>query len=178
MIEERMTTLSVVMVYEILNRCEGNFDQSPGMDAFVIIGNANTRKSSVARSLTGCFNRSLRDIEPASGGPARKVYVRAGALQHARTRPSDFVAEALARRCDTVLVCLTPDPNPIDADDLPGAGAYLAQFRVAGWNVRSIAVLGQNDGGVRSPVLQHFPQAPTCPINVTAHAVRQHFGWR
>ncbi|MEO8122771.1 MAG: hypothetical protein ABI633_01850 [Burkholderiales bacterium] len=148
------------------------------MDAFVIIGNANTRKSSVVRSLTGCFNRSLRDIEPASGGPVRKVYVRAGALQHARTRPADFVAEVSAKRCDTVLVCLTPDPNPIDPDDLPDAGAYLAQFRAVGWNVRSIAVLGQNDGGVRSPNLQQFPQAPTHPINVTAQAVRQHFGWR
>lgn len=148
------------------------------MDAFVIIGNTNTRKSSVVRSLTGCFNRSLRDIELASGGPVRRVYVRAGALQHARTRPADFVAEAAAKRCDTVLVCLTPDPNPIDAADLPDAGAYLAQFRAAGWNVRSIAVLGQNDGGVRSPGLKHFPQAPTLPINVTAHAVRTHFGWR
>lgn len=152
--------------------------ENPAMDAFVIIGNANTRKSSVVRSLTGCFNRSLRDIEPASGAPVRRVYARAGALQPARTPPADFVAEASAKRCDTVLVCLTPESSPIDPHALPDAGSYLAQFRAAGWDVKAIAVLGQNDGGVRSPNLQHFPQAPRHPINVTAQAVRQHFGWR
>ena len=33
------------------------------MDAYILIGNANTRKTSVTRSLTGCFNRSVRDIQ-------------------------------------------------------------------------------------------------------------------
>ncbi len=148
------------------------------MDVFVIIGNANTRKSSVVRSLTGCFNRSLRDIQPAAGGPPRRVYARARALQFTRTRPADFAAEASATRCDTVLVCLTPDPNPLDPARLPDAETYLAQFRAIGWKLKSIAVLGQNDGGVRSARLQRFPQAPTQPINVTAQAVRAHFGWR
>jgi hypothetical protein len=148
------------------------------MEAFVIIGNANTRKSSVVRSLTGCFNRSLRDIQPAAGGRPRRVYARARALQFTNTRPADFVAEVSAVRCDTVLVCLTPDANPIDPARLPGAESYLAQFRAAGWTVKSIAVLGQNGGGVRAPRLRQFPYASTEPINVTAQAVRTHFGWR
>lgn len=148
------------------------------MDVFVIIGNPNTRKSSVVRCLTGCFNRSLRDIEPVSGGPARKVYARARALQLTHTRPDDFVAEVSAVRCDTVLVCLTPDPNPIDAAQFPDAEAYLARFRAAGWKVSAIAVLGQHGGGVRVPRPRQFAQAPTAPINVTAQGVRQHFGWR
>ena len=32
-------------------------------------------------------------------------------------------------------------------------------------------------GGVRSPNLMPFPQAPVAPINQTARAVRAHFGW-
>ena len=40
---------------------------APERDVFVIIGNPNTRKSSVVRCLTGCFNRSLRDIETLPG---------------------------------------------------------------------------------------------------------------
>mgnify|MGYP001103941390 CR=1 FL=1 len=42
----------------------------------------------------------------------------------------------------------------------------------------SIAVLGQNHGGVRSPVLRQFHLAPTAPINVTAREVRAHFHWQ
>ena len=32
------------------------------MNAYLVVGDANTRKSSVLRSLTGCFNRSNREI--------------------------------------------------------------------------------------------------------------------
>jgi len=148
------------------------------MDVYAIVGNTHTRKASVVRSLTGCFNRSLRDIETVSGGPALKVYARAGALQDARTPPAVFVAEASARRCEAVLVCLSPSASLLHPAELPAARAYLALFRDAGWIVKSIAVLGQNAGGLRSPVLRQFPYAPTVPINVTAHAVRTHFGWR
>ncbi len=148
------------------------------MHAYVIIGNVNTRKASVVRSLTGCFNRNVRDIEPLAGGPALKVYARAGALQDARTPPAVFIAEASAKRCDSVLVCLSPSASLLHPAELPDARTYLAQFRAAGWTVKSIAVLGQNGGGVRSPALRQFPYAPTVPINVTAQAVRTHFGWR
>jgi len=148
------------------------------MDVYAIVGNPHTRKASVVRSLTGCFNRSLRDIELVSGGPALKVYARAGALQEARTPPDAFVAEASARRCEAVLVCLSPSASLLHPAELPDAHTYLEQFRDAGWLVKSIAVLGQNAGDLRSPALRQFPYAPTVPINVTAHAVRTHFGWR
>ena len=58
-----------------------------------------------------------------------------------------------------------------------GTGADLAAFKAAGWRIRAIAVLGQNGGGVRSPNLMQFAQAPIAPINQTARAVRAHFGW-
>jgi hypothetical protein len=147
------------------------------MDLYLVVGNPNTRKASLLRSLSGCFNRSVRDIELVSGRATLRVYARVGALQDTKTRPEDFVAEAAATRCDAVLCCVAPGAHTGTPALYPPAAAYLEQFKAAGWRVRGIAVLGQNGGGLRSPLLRQFPQAGTAPINATAHAVRKHFGW-
>lgn len=147
------------------------------MDLYLIVGNPNTRKASVVRSLTGCFNRSVRDIQPLGGKAALRLYARVGTLQDSKASPADFIAEAARMRCNAVLCCLAPSANPDHPDRLPDAPAYLAAFKAAGWRISSIAVLGQNGGGVRSPHLLQFPQAPIAPINLTARAVRAHFGW-
>ncbi len=147
------------------------------VDLYTVIGNPRTRKSTLVRSLTGCFNRSVRDIQPATGRNAFRLYARAGSLQETRTRPMDFVDEAERMRCDAVLCCLSPAAHLLHGDDLPDAATYLRLFQARGWRLRAVAVLGQNAGGVRSPQLMHFPNAPTLPVNLTAQAVRQHFGW-
>jgi hypothetical protein len=147
------------------------------MDAYIVIGNPNTRKASVVRSLTGCFNRSVRDIMIRGGKSPLRLYARAGSLQETRTRPGDFLSEAEKTRCAAVLCCLSPSAHPNDPALYPDAEAYVARFMAAGWQIRSIAVLGQNGGGIRSANLRQFPQASTAPINVTAHAVRTHFDW-
>jgi hypothetical protein len=147
------------------------------MDAYLVIGNPNTRKASLVRSLTGCFNRSVRDIQPLGDMPALRLYARVGSLQDTRCAPEDFVAEAARARCNAVLCCLAPGADPDHAERYPDAAAYLAAFKAAGWRIRAIAVLGQNGGEVRSPHLRQFPQAPVAPINQTARAVRAHFGW-
>ena len=74
--------------------------------------------------------------------------------------PEDFVAEVARARCNAVLCCLAPSANPDHAERYPDAPAYLEAFKAAGWRIRAIAVLGQNGGGVRSPHLMQFPQAP------------------
>lgn len=148
------------------------------MDAYLVVGNSNTRRSSVIRSLSGCFNRSLRDILPAGGGPALRVYARAGALQDTKTAPADFVAEVARLRCDAVLCGLNASTYPGAPPELPDAQAYVAAFRAAGWRIRAIAVLGQNGGGLRGAAVRQFAQAPVAPINATAAEVRAHFGWR
>jgi hypothetical protein len=147
------------------------------MDAYIVIGNPNTRKASLVRSLTGCFNRSVRDILPLGSKAPLRLYARVGALQETRSAPADFIEEVARARCNAVLCCLAPTANPDRPERLPDAPAYLAAFKAAGWRVRAIAVLGQNGGGARSPTLMQFPQAPTAPINLTARAVRAHFGW-
>ena len=147
------------------------------MDAYIVIGNPHTRKSSLVRSLTGCFNRSVRDIQPQGGKPVLRLFARVGALQDTRTGPEDFIAEVARSRCTAVLFCLAPSANAAHADTCPDAPGYVQALQAAGWRVRAIAVLGQNSGGVKSPGLRQFPQATPAPINVTAQAVRAHFGW-
>jgi hypothetical protein len=147
------------------------------MDAYLIVGNPNTRKSSLVRALTGAFNRSLRDIQPLGRGRPLRLYARVGSLQDRHMSPDDFVAEVGRVRCDALLCCLLPAAHPHAPDQLPAAAAYVARFERAGWRIAAIAVLGQDRGGLRSPRLQQFPQAGTAPINVTAAAVRAHFGW-
>jgi hypothetical protein len=147
------------------------------MDAYIVIGNPNTRKASVVRSLTGCFNRSVRDIQPLDGKTPLRLYARVGSLQDTRSGPEDFIAEVARARCNALLCCLAPSANPDHAERYPDAMAYLAAFKAAGWRIRAIAGLGQNGGGVRSPNLLQFPQAPVAPINQTARAVRAHFSW-
>ena len=147
------------------------------MDAYLVIGNPNTRKASLLRCLSGCFNRSVRDIQPLDGKPPLRLYARVGALQDTRAGPGDFIAEVARVRCNAVLCCLSPGANPDHAQRCPDAAAYVAAFDAAGWRLCAVAVLGQNGGGVRSPHLMQFPQAPVAPINHTARAVRAHFGW-
>lgn len=147
------------------------------MEAYLVVGNPHTRKSTLVRALTGAFNRSLRDIQPLSGRPPLRLYARVGSLQDRLTTPDDFVAEVGRLRCDALLCCLLPAAHPHAPTELPAAAAYVARFERAGWHVAAIAVLGQERGGLRSPWLRQFPQAGTAPINVTAAAVRAHFGW-
>jgi hypothetical protein len=147
------------------------------MDAYLVIGNPNTRKSSLLRSLTGCFNRSVRDMMPLGGKHAVRLYARVGCLQDTQTSAEAFFAEVARARCAAVLCCLAPSAHGTHPDQYPDALAYLEAFKAQGWQVRAIAVLGQNGGEVRGPNLRQFPQASTAPINVTAQAVRSHFGW-
>jgi hypothetical protein len=147
------------------------------MHAYILIGNQNTRKASVVRSLTGCFNRSLRDIQLAAGGPLVKVYARVGSLQESKTSAEVFQTEVAGKRCAAVIFCLWPSANPLEPTQYPDAASYIDHFQAAGWQVKKIAVLGQSAGGLKSVHLRQFPQASTDPINVTAQQVRHHFGW-
>jgi hypothetical protein len=147
------------------------------MDAYLIIGNSNTRKASLVRSLTGCFNRSVRDILIQGARAPIRCYARVGALQDTSTTVDDFIAEATRARCQAVICCLLPSALYKNGYDQVDAQTYATGFRDAGWHISAVAVLGQNGGDVRAPNLRQYPQAPTAPINVTAREVRAQFGW-
>jgi hypothetical protein len=143
------------------------------LDAYLIIGNSNTRKASLVRSLTGCFNRSVRDILLQGAKAPVRFYARVGTLQDTKTTVEDLAAEVARARCQAVICCLSPNGST----DRQDAQAYVASFKALGWRIKAVAVLGQNGGGVRAANLRQYPQAPTAPINVTAREVRAQFGW-
>lgn len=147
------------------------------MKLYLLVGNAHTRKASVARALTGGFNRSLRDIQLASGSTTLRLYMRAGTLQQTKTTAEAFIAEAKAQRCDAVLACLWPQADAMAPELYPDAASYLAQFRTAGWLLARAAVLGQNSGGLKGAAVLPLPFSSQQAINVSARAVRAHFGW-
>jgi hypothetical protein len=121
------------------------------MDAYILIGNANTRKSSVLRSLSGCFNRSVREIQLQSSRRPVRFYARVGALQATRTTVEEFVQEVARSRCEAVLFCLAPTAQHTDLMDYPGAEDYVTAFRERGWRIKGVAVLGQDSGGCVPP---------------------------
>jgi hypothetical protein len=127
------------------------------MDAYIIIGNTNTRKASLLRSLTGCFNRSVRDILLQGDKRPQRFYARVGTLQDTRTTIDQFVQEVMRSRCEATVFCLSPGAKP-DQPDLPDAQTYVAALRKLGWRIKGVAVLGQNDGGVRALNLRQYPQ--------------------
>jgi hypothetical protein len=147
------------------------------MQAYVVIGNPNTRKSSVLRCLTGCFNRSVRDIQLLNASAPLRIYARVGSLQESRTTAKDFEAEVARKRCGAVVFCLWPSAHPLEPASYPDAQTYLDAFKAAGWKVQAVAVLGQNAGGVKHARQRQFAQASTDPINLTALQVRTLFGW-
>lgn len=147
------------------------------MDAYILIGNANTRKTSLLRSLTGCFNRSVRDIQLQTGKRPVRFYARVGSLQASRVNLERFLAEVARARCEAVLFCLSPGANKTDLEEFPDASTYVEALRDMGWHIKGVAVLGQNGGGVRAANVRQYTQAPTAPVNVTARDVRAQFGW-
>lgn len=147
------------------------------MKAYLIIGEPETRKSSLLRSLTGCFNRSERDIQLLDGSSIR-IYARVSALQETKTSPKDFINEVNKRGCPYVLFSLLPDPNPLFPIPYPDAQLYIDLFEEAGWSFVKTAVLGTHPISPALPNVAHFPRAPSLPINLVAKNVRTHFEWQ
>jgi ABC-type sugar transport system ATPase subunit len=147
------------------------------VEAHVLIGNPNTRKSTLLRCLSGCFNRSVRDMETVRGDKF-KLYARASALQESRTTVAAFQEEVARSRCQQVLFSLWPGAHPHDAQAWPDAIAYLEALQRAGWVIRHAAVLGAHPLRPPAQSVVTLPSVLDQPINASAAQLRQHFGWK
>jgi len=173
------------------------------MDAYIIIGDANARKSSTMRCLTGCFNRSNRDIEIAPLAPNSttsakviQVYARVSSLQETDKGilPWEFEQEVLDRvkshgHLDAVAFCLwstaqvwhRPPGQNGGTITCPPASGYIQYLQNTttnfNWRIAAVAVLGNPNIVATYPNSVHFPRSPAQPINVTAQDVRRHFNW-
>jgi energy-coupling factor transporter ATP-binding protein EcfA2 len=160
------------------------------MDAYVIIGENDSGKSSVTRCLTGSGSGKIRTRPIAKGSDTTiDVYVHLSSLQEDYKRikdPADFVRQVNQEECDAVLFSLWPHCRG-GGNKRPDADAYLRHFvDVAGWKIVKVACLGDSASSINvvpKSVIDSFPKVtppqakPPMPANKVAARVREHFGW-
>jgi hypothetical protein len=149
----------------------------------IVIGDSNTRKSSLLRCLTGVGSgNSLKHIDVAlTDGRIIKILCLLSALQESykpRT-PAEFVAYVKKLR---------PIPTDIaialrveEQGRFPEFSSYLRAFTTAGWNIENVALLGTNACSRRLDIasnkLATAPSSTIQPTNKTARAVRRVWQW-
>ena len=147
------------------------------MDAYVIIGAPATRKSTLIRCLTGCYNRNIRDIS-LSGGKKIQIYAVTNSLQATHVTAEEFMKESARTHCQAVIFGLWPKAHPANPIKYPDALTYLNDLMIDGWNVKKVVVLNDLDR-------QTYGQFDTIqlksitkdPINLSAKIVREFFRW-
>lgn len=147
------------------------------MDAYVIVGEENSGKSSVTRCLTGSGRSRTRLIATVSVNI--KVYVHLMSLhedpKHRKT-PADFEQRVEEEDCDAVLFSLWPHSG----NGCPDADTYLRYFVGRGWNIVRVACLGIPVSRITTPLpsgsIRTFPTVEPTPVNIVAAKVRRHFG--
>lgn len=150
----------------------------------LVIGDANTRKSSLVRCLSGVVGgRSANQHMEVqlTTGTVITVFCATSALQenlHPRT-PSDFIREvnSMVPVPTDVLVTLRVNSRA----NYPSAAQYVAAFLNAGWVVASVALLGGSAQGLArlAPAarVSAVPNSAAQPTNLTASIVRTSWGW-
>lgn len=149
------------------------------MDAYIIVGDANSFKSSTVRSLTGCRVRGLRDL--VQSNVVMKTYVRLSSLQEGGSPidPHDFVREVQKSGAQSVIFPLRAMSHRKRLD----ANAYISECIKAGWNIKGIAILDSPNFQLTAapPGNRVFKYAgggvPLYYANHIAAQVRRDFGW-
>jgi hypothetical protein len=146
--------------------------------AYVILGNANTRKSSTARALTGVARRKSVTVATNTGNI--EIFVQISSLQESEIQPSDFVAEMNSGGYENVLVTLWVSERVTSSDTYPQGVDYLQVFIDDGWSIAYVVVLAASTfhGSPTGTPSPHFiPDSRTTPVNSIAAQIRDWWGW-
>ena len=149
----------------------------------IIIGDSNTRKSSLLRCLTGVGSgNATRHLHLAeASGNTIQLYCILSALQenYKPLLPSEFIKFVKNLRPQPTDVALTLRVN--QRGPYPGFQAYLQAFSVAGWPVVNVALLGSSACTQRQQIsalnVSAVPTSPHQPTNLTASQVRAAWRW-
>lgn len=150
----------------------------------IVIGDANARKSSLVRCLSGVGSgRATRymDIADASGA-VTTVYCMLSALQenYRPQTPAEFIAFVKALRPHPTDVLLTLRAS--SRGRYPGALTYISAFRAARWPIVNVALLGSAAAAHASAFsvskVCSVPASPGRPTNESAAQVRRAWGWK
>jgi hypothetical protein len=147
----------------------------------VIIGDSNTRKSSLLRCLTGVGGGAAKkrlDVALVNGNTIT-VYCILSALQegYKPKTPNDFIAYIRTLKPRPTDIAITLRVKAVGI--YPDALAYLQAFSRAHWPVANIALLGSSactlPGMPANAIL--VPNSDSRPTNETSSLVRRGWGW-
>jgi hypothetical protein len=107
------------------------------MNAYVIVGDDDSFKSSTIRSLTGCRIRGPRKFN--ISGKITETFVQLSSLSEVNNliTPANFIEEVEAK---DVEACIFP-LRAMMYRGRPDANSYLNLFIAHGWNIKGLAVL-------------------------------------
>jgi hypothetical protein len=146
---------------------------------YAILGNANTRKSSLVRSLTGVGRRKVVQLQTPGG--TIDIFVQISSLQEAEILPATFITEVQNSAHQHVLVPLSVSGLFRNGTAYPDGRAYIGRFINAGWNISQIVLLGiaalPHLLPAGSPKLHTFASSTTTPVNRIAFQVRAWWNW-
>lgn len=161
------------------------------MNVYLIIGNANTGKTTVVKRISGIPGKfknpeehKLNDfrfsITTVSGEKKSVLLQTYDSLQELYITPEEFYELISKKKTppQNILVCLRKKGTTIKKHKLPNAITYLEYFRNKGWNIEKVAFMSSEEG-------KCFPyeQSKTIvndrktPVDELAKLVKKHFGW-
>ncbi|MCM8710812.1 hypothetical protein M2651_07200 [Clostridium sp. SYSU_GA19001] len=154
------------------------------VNLYVILGEANMRKSSVMRCLSGVDRKNVYKIQHANG-TIKDTFVRITSLQETDCTESEFVTyvtQKVKKHYDDILICLRINGliHPKSKRQLHRAEDYINHFRSIGWNFTRIVDFQDSNNPVQlgsiTPTLT-LPDTHIHSANYTASLVRSHFNW-
>lgn len=147
-------------------------------NVYVVIGDANTKKSSIIRALSGVDRRDNYLIEDLEGNTLN-IFIQIRSLQESKISIQEFIDYITKQNIENVLVALRKDR----CNSLPQGMDYLQSFVANSWSIQQIVVLGENQlpnlpQGCPQP--NFFPNSADENIaaNNIAHEIRKIWNWK
>lgn len=149
------------------------------MDIYLLIGEANTRKSSFVRALGG-FSKSGQKFDVALiNGKNIKVCCHISALQEDEKQPNEFVKTIKTNNdCNAFLIPLRIKPVTKKGITYPSYSEYINEFIKAGFTIKFIEVLDAYFRlNIPSLSISHVTNSNIQATNKTVNDIRKRWGW-